>query len=455
MKRARRGSVWLGWLRFALLCLLLTAASTAAGATKKKRTPPNFDGRGGAPQSPSRKALWLPRVLLAPAYFVAEYVIRRPLGFAVSSAERAKLPEVLYNFLMVGPTNVGVVPFFLVDFGFEPSVGLYAYWDDAGFKGHQLRLRGSTWGPHWLSGTLTERFHPAPSLELSLTGTATRRPDYAFYGIGPKARESSLVRYGANSVNASFESRYDFAGRSFIELGAGYRGVTFKDTDYDDASLVDAVRAGRLPEPAGLTEGYRAGIARARVALDSRGRARTNTGTRIELAAEGGASQNFASSPSGATPGWQRYRATWGGFFGLKRGGRLVSLDVSAQLAEPLGSRYVPFTELATLGGSVYLSGFRTGRLRDRSSVAVSARYSWPIWMWLRGSLQGGVGNVFGARFDGFDPRLFRGSLAMGLEGNTSQDSVLEALVGVGTETFASGAALNSARVIVGARRGF
>jgi hypothetical protein len=69
--------------------------------------------------------------------------------------------------------------------------------------------------------------------------------------------------------------------------------------------------------------------------------------------------------------------------------------------------------------------------------------------------LQGGVGNVFGARFEGLDPRLFRGSIAMGLEGYTSEDSVLEALVGVGTETFESGAALNSARVIVGARRGF
>ena len=107
------------------------------------------------------------------------------------------------------------------------------------------------------------------------------------------------------------------------------------------------------------------------------------------------------------------------------------------------------------LGGSVFLSGFRSGRLRDRSSFAVMARYSWPVWMWLRGSLQGGVGNVFGERFSGFDPQLFRGSLAMGFEGYTSQDSVLEALVGFGTETFKSGADLNTARIIVGARRGF
>jgi hypothetical protein len=437
------------------LCGLLSLSLHASAATVKKRTPPNYDGRGGAPRTPARKALWVPRILLSPAYFVTEFMVRRPLGYVITAAERAKLPEVLYNFLMVGPTTVGVVPFFLVDFGFEPSLGLYAYWDDVGFKGHQLRLRGSTWGPHWLSGTATERFYPVRNVELTLTGTATRRPDYAFYGIGPSARESALVRYGADSVDAYVLNRYTFAARCFFETAAGYRAFTFKDTDYEDNSLVTAVNAGRLTEPPGFRDGYRAVVGRARVALDSRGNSPSNTGLRFELAGEAGGSQHFASADDAPTPGWQRYRATLGGFFGLRQGGRLVSVDVSAQLAEPLGSHYIPFTELATLGGSVFLSGFRTGRLRDRSSVAMMTRYSWPIWMWLRGSLQGGVGNVFGEQFEGFEPRRFRGSLAMGLEGYTSQDSVLEALVGFGTETFESGAALNAARVIVGARRGF
>lgn len=439
----------------ALTALCLAVAAAAPAVAKPKRKLPNYDNRGGAPPSPARQALWFPRVLLAPAYFVVEYGVRRPLGAAVTAAEKAKLPQAFYNFLMVGPTNVGVVPFFLVDFGFEPSVGLYAYWDDAGFPGHQLRLRGSTWGPHWLSGTATERFHPAPNLELMLTATATRRPDYTFYGLGPEARENARVRYGANSVDTYAQSRYAFASRSFFEVAAGYRGVRFKDSDYEDAHLVDAVRDGTLPEPAGFAEGYRAGVARARVALDSRGRSRSNTGLRFELAGEAGASPHAARSERGPAAGWQRYRGTLGAFFGSTRGGRLVSLDVSAQLSEPLGSRYIPFTELPALGGSVFLSGFRSGRLRDRSSFAVMARYSWPVWMWLRGSLQGGVGNVFGERFSGFDAALFRGSIAMGFEGYTSQDSVLEALVGFGTETFRSGADLNTARIIIGARRGF
>jgi hypothetical protein len=433
----------------------LTLSAQAFAASPQKRKLPNYDNRGGAPEPPARKALWVPRVLLAPAYFVTEYVVRRPLGAAITAAERARLPQALYNFLMVGPTNVGVVPFFLVDFGFEPSVGLYAYWDDVGFKGHQLRLRGSTWGLDWLSGTATERFRIGPQLELTLTGTGTRRPDYTFYGLGPEARENARVRYGANSVDAYAQTRYAFAGRSFFEVATGYRSFRFKDSDYDDAHLIDAVRAGTMPAPAGFSGGYRAGFGRARVAVDSRGRGRSNSGVRFELAGEAGSAIHVAEAPALPSAGWQRYRATLGGFFGLTHSGRLLSLDVSAQMAEPLGSRYVPFTELPTLGGSIFLSGFRSGRLRDRSSVAVMARYSWPVWMWLRGSLQGGVGNVFGERFSGFDPSLFRGSIALGFEGYTSQDSVLEALVGFGTETLKSGADLNTARIIVGARRGF
>ncbi len=96
----------------------------------------------------------MPRVVLSPAYFVSEYLVRRPLGAGITYAEKHGWPAAISDFLALNEVHpIGVVPFFLVDFGFEPSVGLYAYWDDVGFKGHQLRLPGSTWGPHWLSVT--------------------------------------------------------------------------------------------------------------------------------------------------------------------------------------------------------------------------------------------------------------------------------------------------------------
>jgi hypothetical protein len=87
--------------------------------------------------------------------------------------------------------------------------------------------------------------------------------------------------------------------------------------------------------------------------------------------------------------------------------------------------------------------------------VVATLRYSWPIWIWLDGSMQVATGNVFGERFDGFRPERNRFSAAIGIEGTGSRDSIFQALVGFGTETFESGAKLDSLRVVVGARSGF
>jgi hypothetical protein len=153
--------------------------------------------------------------------------------------------------------------------------------------------------------------------------------------------------------------------------------------------------------------------------------------------------------------GWLRYGATLGGFVDLGDSGRVVSLSLSGLLSDPLGDRPVPFTELVTLGGPNLMPGFRPGRMYDRSAVVATLRYSWPIWIWLNGSLQVATGNVFGEHFDGF--RLERGRLsaALGIEGNSSRDSVFQALFGFGSETFESGGKIDSLRIAVGARRGF
>jgi hypothetical protein len=445
-------------LRRAASCALLTCAALSAGgawaAEPEKRPLPDYDGRGSGRTTPGQKALWVPRLVLSPLYFVSEYVVRRPLGFAITAAERAELPRALYDFFAFGPDHkAGVVPIALVDFGFEPSVGLYAFWDDAGFSGHDLRLRGSTWGKDWLSGTATERFHLPGEVELTLTGTAVHRPDFAFYGIGPDTREDDLVRYAADTVDARVESRIPFGDSHWLETAAGYRGASFGHSRYEpheEVSLDDAVREGRLPMPAGFREGYRAAFTHARLILDSRRKTGSQTGGRLEVSADEGA--DFKGSPSS---GWLRYGGTVGGFLDLGDSGRVVSLSVSTLLADPLGDRPVPFTELVQLGGPGMMPGFRAGRLFDRSAAVATLRYSWPIWIWLNGSLQVATGNVFGARFEGFRAERGRLSAALGIESSGSRDSIFQALVGFGTETFESGAEIDSLRVVVGARSGF
>ncbi len=427
---------------------------------REKRPAPDYDGRGGPKEPPARKLLWVPRVLLFPAYVVSEYVVRRPLGLAVASAEKAGVPAAVYDFLGLGTSHpAGVVPFALIEFGFEPSVGLYAYWDDAGFKGHDLRLRGSTWGPRWLSATATERFRFSEQLELTLSATATRRPDYAFYGIGPDTREAALVRYSGDSVAVRLQSWVAFYGRSSLQVAAGYRGARYGHTEYDannrgepdyEPSLDEAVAAGELPEPDGFSSGFRAPYGMAHLILDSRGRSRRRTGLRLDASVE--QSTNLDGAPAS---GWLRYGSTLWAFADLRDGGRMLSLAVTTQLVEPLGDGPIPFTQLVSLGGGRSMAGFRSGRLYDRSSAVVTLRYSWPIWLSLNGSIQAGLGNVFGVRFAGFRPGRARLSTAIGLETYGSRDVIFQALVGFGTETFETGANLGSVRMVLGVRSGF
>jgi hypothetical protein len=440
-----------------LLACALLASGLARAEEPARRTLPDYDGRGGPPVTPARKALWLPRILLSPAYFVSEFVIRRPLGAAITAAEKAHVPRMLYDFFLFGPDHkAGIVPITLIDFGFEPSVGLYGFWDDAGFKGHELRLHGSTWGAHWLSLTATERFHPTESFDVTLTSTATRRPDYAFCGIGPDSREADLKRYAADTVDARAQSSLSFAGSSLFQTSFGYRAASFGHSNYDEANRgsasyqasVDEALRGR--EPPGFVSGFRAPFASTRVVLDSRGKSPSESGARLELSAE-----EAADLKNAPTSGWLRYGGTVGAFWDLLDSGRVISLSISALLADPLGERAVPFSQLVTLGGPALMPGFRPGRLYDRSAAVATLRYAWPIWVWLDGSLQVATGNVFGAHFDGFRSGRGRVSTAIGVESRGSRDSIFQALVGFGSETFESGAKIDSLRVVAGVRSGF
>src|SRR3954469_13802252 len=110
------------------------AQSKPSAEPSPKRQLPDYGNRGKDPVTVGDVALWVPRIILSPVYLVTEYGIRWPLGHVIAAAERAKVPELLYNFFFFGPQHsAGIAPVGFVDFGFRPSVGLYAFWDNAGF----------------------------------------------------------------------------------------------------------------------------------------------------------------------------------------------------------------------------------------------------------------------------------------------------------------------------------
>lgn len=434
-----------------------TLSQPASGtAPSAKRPLPDYDGRGPRPTTAGEVALWVPRLLLSPLYLVTEWVIRRPLGAAVSAAEQADLPNTLYNLFAFGPEHKsGIAPIAFVDFGFNPSVGVYGFWDDAFFKGDDLRVHASFWTDDWIGASLVQRirFHGKDSFQLKLVGV--RRPDHVFYGIGPRALESAQSRYGEDKLDVGGLLDFPLWRVSRVDVGVGVRSVTFHDGHYGgDPGILASVAAGVFPLPEGFARGYTAEYNDVLLALDSRRPyPAEGSGVRVEALAEQGS--DVRQSPGS---GWIHTGAGAGGFWDVNGNRRVVSLSVLAMFSDPLGTRPVPFTELVTVGGDVPspggfpapMPGFFPGRLVDKSAAVATLRYKWPIGPWLACSLQAAVGNVFGEHLKGFDTNLLRFSGAFGLESDSSPDSSFEFIFGVGTETFEHGGQVDSLRLAVG-----
>ncbi len=432
-------------------------SQSAHAEIPKKRDVPDYDGRGGPPATTADALLWIPRVILSPLYFISEYLIRRPLGAVLTAAEKADLPSVLYNFFAFGPDHkAGIAPYALIDFGFEPSVGLYGFWTDAGFKGHDLVVHGATWGEDWLAGGITERYRFGEDKEtsnVSLNATGIRRPDHVFYGLGPRTLQSNESRYKSDWLDLSSALDLDLWRASRLTTTIGVRSVSFGDgsTNFDDPTLLTQVSRDVFPVPPGFGSGYTIEYNQISAVYDNRlPRPKPGSGVRIE--AFGLQGNDVRHNPGS---GFVRYGGQLGGFYDLNDHGRVVSLSLAAMFADPLGKQPIPFTELVSLGGYDYMRGYLPGRLVDRSAAVATLKYRWPIWSFIDGSMQLATGNVFGVHLDDFQPKLLRLSGSIGIESVGNPDNSIQLLVGAGTETFDHGAQIDSFRLLVGTDRGF
>ena len=420
----------------------------ANGEPSPKRRLPDYEGRPPVADPDDGVGLWLLRILLSPLYFTSELILRRPIGAMTIAAERAEIPRKLYNFFVFGPDHkLGFVPAAFIEFGFNPSVGIYGWWNDAfTLPNNDLQLHYEVWPTDWLAGSITERiyFHEREhSLLLRVSGV--RRPDRVFYGLGPRSLQSSESRYTVTSFDARASLDMHVWRSSRVETTVGLRKLGTSPGDYaPDPSLEQAAAAGVFALPYGFNQNYLDPYGRVRAAFDTRREnATTGSGVRLEVWGEEG--NDVAHSP---TSSWVR----WGGdatvFVDLNDHGRILSLSAAALFADPLGNQPIPFTELVMLGGDVWMRGYFEGRLLDRSAVVAQLRYGWPVAPWLNGTIQGAVGNVFGEHLTDFKPGLLRVSAAIGL--STTINPPIELLAGFGSEPFEDGATIDSFRLSFG-----
>jgi len=458
------------WLPIAALALVALVSegsaraevlsATPATLPSPKRVVPSYDGRRPRRAGPGEVLLWVPRLLLSPLYLATDYGLRLPLSIVVPAAERADVPRKVYDFFTFGPDhNAGFTPTGFAEFNFNPSVGLFAFWNDAGFSGDSVTLHVEAWPDAWFAAIFTQRMQLGGRHAVLLHGAYTERPDKVFYGLGPSSLHADQSRYGARKLDVGGAYEWRFWRSSRLETMVGVRDESVYDGRYgSDPSLTAEAATGAFPVPYGFGREYTAEYNRVAGSIDTRPPGSQGTGARVELTGE--QDSDLRSSPSA---GWVRYGATAEGFVDLDGYGRLLGLSITTLFADPLGSQPIPFTQLVYLGGDLPMAGYYDGRLRDRSAAVATASYSWPVGPWLDGSLQLAVGNVFGTHLEGFDAGLLRFSGAFGLtvdgcalsskpgcQTRGFQDAPLEFVVGIGSETFDHGGQIDSVRVMFG-----
>jgi hypothetical protein len=440
-----------------------------------KRDPQNYDNRPDTTTT-GEDALWVPRVLFAPLYFVTDIVVRRPLGALVMAVERGDVISKVTDFFAFGPNHgVGIVPTAFYDFGFRPSIGLYYFYDDLFAPHNNLRATISTGGEKYLKARIVDRIplhveKDADGVEVVRTYAQVEvdglaRADYLYYGVGWNTPESNESTYEQRTVGGGARVHVEPVKGSFVESWFLARGHLFSDGECEperiegrvrcaDRPLLGAVDEGLYPRPDGF-DGFTTLKVGARGVLDTR-RARPAPGSGI------GAEARVELATDVDTPGsWIQAGASLGGFIDLTGARRVLGLTLDARMIQPFDDYRVPFTELiGTLRtdgvpDDDLIRGFTPGRLLGESSVVATLEYSWPIWSFVDATMQAQVGNVFARNFEDFDFERLRFSFVGGFRSPNHRDHALNLLVGFGTAPFVLGGEPDSLRFLIGGTTGF
>ncbi|UJR86953.1 hypothetical protein [Sandaracinus amylolyticus] len=420
-----------------------------------RREVPDFDGRPDPGISFEDAILWIPRVIFFPVQLVFEWIIRRPLGWILTTGERERWGAFQFPPFAEEEPEWGLVPTLFVDFGFQPSGGLYLWTDNVVVPRNGLRFQLGFGGVDWLRASVLDRYSfddHGTMVQAKIAGTM--RPDYLLAALNGQGESDELVRYGARSVEGEIAFAFRPWRSSHLRIEAGVRGYEFYDTDWiddddDQLTLSDGVAQGWLPYPPGW-EGYVAYRQRLEGSIDSRQpRPIEGSGVRVEAFVEQGFDLLQAEDRR-----WLTYGGAVGAYWEISQG-RTLGLWGGAEFATALGELPVPFTELPDLSGRGRMVGFRRGWLYGESIVWATLEYRYPIWITVDGFVNVTTGNAFGAELDGFDPAKLRMSFALGLRTVGDPDQSFTIQIGFGTDTFERGAEPAVLRITAGMQEGF
>lgn len=423
-----------------------TEALTEDREAPELGTPPDETTAGEA-------LLWVPRVVLAPAYAVERYLLYPPIRAVSIWAERNRvLVRVVDTFTLVDTRyRVRLYPTTLIDFGFRPSVGLFF-----GVKGNDApysntSLQAAYGGDDWVAVKLAQRvtLSDAPtdnedglgSTELTLSAHYIDRPDHIFV-VQDATASDGRTRFSRQQVGGALA--LDIAAPRYlvVELEGGGEQNTFGTGAnlFDDPSTDAVIETGDVSGFGGYTLLHGA----IEAALDSRGaRPLHGSGGRLDLASTLATDLETGGSMTAAS-------AEASGFLDLS--GRDHTLGISQFVAMTSGQ--VPFTEQVTLGGGEHMRGFLEGYFRGGGALVSTLQYNWPVWVFTDATLFAELGGAF-PDLATIDSSNLAASAGTGLRTSGRRDTSFQAIVAVGSAPLDQDFAVDSVRVVLGTNRGF
>jgi hypothetical protein len=408
-----------------MIFLLLARSAFAEEPAPDARAPaPNpakgerYDGREPGPKA---RAVLLgpPRFLLFP-FRLLFWGLEPPVKAGVQFEQRHHLYGRLYSLSTSDDGQIGIRPTFTWLRSFRPSFGAYLFDDRLMGPGTKFDLELSG-GVDVVRAALHGRpTHIGRPVQAFFDTIYNRRNDFLFTGIGsaipPLPGQLPASRYQADVLDVA--GRLQLQATRFLAFSfGGYFGLrrfANGESYSGDAPIADvycvrdasgACVPGTVSEA--LVPGFNNGTqflrASAGLHLDLRNDViRPSTGLLVD------AQIDYSHGLGHDDP--SSYVRVWGSAafdIDLYRHSHILVLRATTELVVPAGNEFVPFSELATVGGPYTLPGFRYQEFRDFSSFVASAEYRFPLLLWVDASVFGDYGGVFGRNYRGFgDDRL-------------------------------------------------
>jgi len=425
-----------------VIIVVVALALLQTGALAGTPPPPDpirGDAYDGRPDPPSLRdnLLIVPRLLLTPLRLLLNAVFF-PTAAGVRYTQRHALLEKVTAALTTEDGTIGVRPQFDFVSGYRATFGL-------GFFDHKIVGEGTS-----LNAALSVDFrniviasahfrptHIARAVEYVASADYLRRDDYFFAGIGMSTAQShSGARYAIEAVDQGNELRFVLAPHLFARAvgsfglrrfgnGVAVSNVLASTTDQPIAEVFcarffDGRCAPNGPVDPAQVPGFDVGTQFLRGGLGLRVDTRDSF-FRPSAGAAASIDADYTHGLGSSDPSsYFRITGVVEGVLDVWKRSHVLVLRGSTQALVPVGSSFVPFSELPVLSTPDRLRGARWGKYRDYTDVLVTAEYRFPVWMWMDATLFVDWGGSFGKGYSGFDVSRMIPAIGAGVRVRTS-----------------------------------